>query len=340
MNDPHDLADHRQDVRIPDGESHPVSRSASLRTRRWLTVTVVLVAGAILAWRSVFVLDDTQLGWLSGGTCGRGVAVVDPGVHAKWPWQSLCRFSRQVQWREIGPAERRTAAGGSVMLTAAACWRLAPEGLAQRVRLAKGDDALAAEIASVVSVGLDAEVAQHPLTDFLAGADGPDGRQSSLQLGEPVRAGRGPWILERYGVELLDVSVTRVAIPHAVHARRQEEEAALRQAEVDRILLAAATQEAEIRTRAEKDAEQIRSDAREEIASIRSEARARATRLVDAARRPELDSLLKVIEGYRAAMDKDTALVLEGGREFFRLIEKESATGPTAHSRPALPDSP
>jgi hypothetical protein len=50
-------------------------------------------------------------------------------------------------------------------------------------------------------------------------------------------------------------------------------------------------------------------------------------------RRPELESLLKAIEGYRAAMDKDTTLVLEGGREFFRLIESASA----AQRRPGLP---
>jgi len=321
----------RADFRPPD---QPPAR----RMRRNAGLALLLIALGLFAWRSLYVLDDTELGWLSGGIRGTGVAVVRPGVHLKWPWQSVSRFSRQVRWQEIGPTERSTRVGGPIILTATVCWRIAPEGLAHRVQLSLDDDALRAQIANILSEGLDREVAQHPLAQFL-GDDAATSLPADLCLGESVRAGRAPWLLERFGLELMEVSVTRVALPAAVQAHRQQEKAARCQAEAERIALAATEQNAEQRAKAEKDAELLKTKAQADAASTRAEGRARADQLLARARRPELASLLKVIEVYRASMDKDSTLVLEGGREFFRLIDSASAAepAPAAQSRPALP---
>lgn len=318
------------------------------RRRRWLLAVLLALGGLAFGLRCVYVLDDNQLAWVHGGLRGQGKAVATGGLHLKWPWQKVHRFNQQMHWRELQPVVRTLPTGETIRLSATAVWQTAPDGLRLRVELPYDDETLAALLSAVITEGLDRTLAQCPLDALVGVADDPASYAATVCLGEAVKAERAPWILEHYGLKLLDVSVSRLVIPTSVRTHRELELAAQRKVEADQLLLkrkteadeimhAAAQRVAEIRTRAQQEAEQIKREANEEAATIRVQGKARATRFVAEARRPGLESLLKAVEGYRALMDKDTTLVVEGGREFFRLLESLPITARTnaAQTRPA-----
>lgn len=74
-------------------------------------------------------------------------------------------------------------------------------------------------------------------------------------------------------------------------------------------------------------AAEIRLLAGRRVSQIRLEMRTQAARLIEAAESidPELAALMRTLDEYRSGSDEHTTLVLEGGREFFRLLEQETA---------------
>jgi modulator of FtsH protease HflC len=131
-------------------------------------------------------------------------------------------------------------------------------------------------------------------------------------------------LLSRYGVELVELNIVRLGVAGAAQARLFRGTVATKGLETARILYQANLEAGKIHEQADAEATRMQVEAIEQAAAIQADALIEADRIVRPveARDPELAGLVRAVNSYRAAMDADTTLILEGGNEFFRLLER------------------
>jgi membrane protease subunit HflC len=286
-----------------------------MMTRR-LIVVILVAAAAVVLWRSVFVVDQSEVALLTrfGQLEPTGYGA---GAHLKWPLDELHRFDTRLitrsylgesflskdqkplsvdfclRWRLSDPAKLYAANGGDEEATAA---RMV-EPVREQIRSALADASLTADVAD----GHAAEATLH--SDTL--------RNVTQQL----------------GVELVDVQLQHIELPSdeldAVYQRMQQS-LNIRAGQVRSQGVADADK---IRSDADRRRADILADATREAQHIRGEADATASATYAHAysANPEFAAFTRSLAAYRSSLGKEgDILVISPEGEFFKYLHSAS----------------
>jgi len=281
-----------------------------------LAVTFAILLAALLLWRSVFIVDESEVALLTrfGQLLPTAYAA---GAHFKSPLAEVHKFDRRLITRSYLGESFLTKDQKSLTVDFYLRWRLLD---AARLFAANGgdEDATAARMAELVRERIRAALAAAPLatditdTQLAAGALHTDLLRTSA---------------EQLGVALVDVQLQRIDLPeemaNAVYQRMQQG------------LLAQAQQ---LRAQGSADADKIRSDAEHRRAEILADATREAQRVrgeADAAAsatyaraygaNPEFAAFTRSLQAYRNSLGREgDILVISPQGEFFKYLHSAS----------------
>lgn len=284
------------------GSCVPTVRRAITRLCLGSLTGVVLLA-AMIAWGSVFVVDETEIAVFRVRGHAGGSAVVRAGLCAKWPWQTVQRVDRRVRVFDLDSREKRTQDHESVVVRPCVCWRVANDG-AERFLRSVGNDAVAEPLlADLVWSVLDRELAQRPLTDWLnpIGDREPAGEPPELAILARVTAICRSEAFSRLGIDLLDVQLRQFSPPERLREDLLRLMAADDARRIGRSCLAVDFERHRLTVDALREVDRILSEAEDRAARIRADGRREALRLEGEARaiNAALTDYMLQLNGYR-----------------------------------------
>jgi membrane protease subunit HflC len=292
---------------------------------------------AVAALRSVVIVDQTESMMIT--EFGRPVRPIErPGLHFKWPYQSVRSFDRRLQLDTPPAREMLTRDKKNLDIAWHSSWRIADVDRFQRtVRTLPDARARLEDLAASV---IAAELGTHELGALVAVSD----RSALGAMMSSVRDRIAEQALREYGLAVVDVRLGRLNYPEEVRS------AVFEQIKSERQRVAAATraegesQARMIRSAADRERSALIARAEADAARLLGEGEAEATRIANLAHGadPAFYQFQKTLETYRAALDARTTLVLSGDSSFLRLLSQgvpdPAAKGPGT-AKPPRPDT-
>ena len=333
---------------MSDTETQDLDKTSRSVPRAVVRLVVAGIGLGLVAWLSTAIVfvDETEVVLLE--RLGKVVAVLDRpddrGLNVKLPWPlgTARRFDRRTQLfdplgREVFTRDRK-----NVTIDAYVCWKIAEPASdaelldrpAVRFFRALGTNETAeARLETRVRSSLASRVAMVELGDLLSVSDSEsppkDSTEMSLdlvsqQLLDDVR--RRPdeesSVLERLGIEIVDVRIKRINFPRgnqqAVFERMKSE----RQKIAGRYRSAGLAQNAVIRSQADRQYNEIISRAEAEAERIRGTGEAEALAVLNEAhaRDPEFYQTLRTLDSYKSIINEKTTLVLSASSSLLKLL--------------------
>lgn len=302
----------------------------------------------LIAWLSTAIVfvDETEVVLLE--RLGTVAAVLDRpndrGLNVKLPWPlgTARRFDRRTQLfdplgREVFTRDRK-----NVTVDAYVCWKIAKPrsdaNLLDRpaVRFFRSlgtNETAQARLETRVRSSLASRIAKVELSDLLSvpNPESPPvtGTEMSLdalsrQLLDDVRQrpDEDQSVLDRLGIEIVDVRIKRINFPRgnqqAVFERMKSE----RQKIAGRYRSAGLAQNAVIRSQADRQYNEIISRAEAEAERIRGTAEAEALAVLNEAhaRDPKFYRTLRTLDSYKKIINNKTTLVLSASSSLLKLL--------------------
>jgi modulator of FtsH protease HflC len=223
-----------------------------MKFMRWIVAAGIILV-AIIFVSSVFTVNEReQVLVLQFGE--PKLAVKTPGLHFKWPWESVARFDKRVLDYDARAVEVPTRDQKQVVVDSYTRYRIEnPLLFFQRVRNEVG---MNQQLDSIVDTELRAEFGKVEMGTILS-------PQRGVLMGQVAKrvAAQG----QNYGIRVLDVRIKRVDLP------QENSEAIFRRMKTQR------EQEARrIRAEGQKEAQRIRADADKQVRVITAEANKRS----------------------------------------------------------------
>ena len=325
------------------------SDNAARPVPRAIVRVVIAALGLLVAiWLSsaIVFVDETEVVLLE--RLGTVVAVLDRpddrGLNVKLPWPlgTARRFDRRTQLfdplgREVFTRDRK-----NVTVDAYVCWKIAePQPDADLLdrpairffRSLGTNETAQARLETRVRSSLASRIATVELGELLSvpNPESPPvaGTEMSLdaisgQLLDDVRQrpDEEQSVLERLGIEIVDVRIKRINFPRgnqqAVFERMKSE----RQKIAGRYRSAGLAQNAVIRSQADRQYNEIISRAEAEAERIRGTAEADALKVLNEAhaRDPEFYRTLRTLDSYKTIINNKTTLVLSASSSLLKLL--------------------
>jgi membrane protease subunit HflC len=281
----------------------------------------VLAVALGLVWASTYTVSETDLVIVT--LFGRPTrSIADPGLHAKWPFESILRFDRRLIVYDPGSSEFLTKDKKNLVLGSAVCWRISdPTRFLQTVGDAAGAEM---RLHDLVWATLAADIGRMDLSELLSVEPG---RARVQALGDQVRTAATVETERRFGIVVVDLQLKRINFPEqnrfAVYARMR--------AERERIAkeYRAQGEEQAIRIRAEADRErsQLLAEAYRDAEKLKGEGDAEAARVYGQAygRNPQFYKFLRTLESYKKILNEKTSIILSGDSELLKLLTQGKA---------------
>ena len=346
------------------------SRGVGGLLKRLLAASGVLLLGALL-WSCFVIVDETEYVIVErfgeireGGVYDRPQ---DRGLHLKLPWpiETVRRFDRRLQIFDSPPREMHTSKRRNVVVDTYVCWRIAdPETGESRtvserpvVRFFRslGDKQVAeSRLDTRVRTILGAEMGKVELAELLSVVDseagpvrGEDGKLARLseEIQQLVvkQPGEAQSLLERFGIEVVDVRIKRLNLPsgnrQAVYDRMRSE----RRKDADRYRTEGLAQKQKIESQANRQYEAILARARADAERIRGDGEARAIEILNEAHAqdPRFYQVMRTLDTYRKILNEKTTLVLSADSNLLKLLtdgiepDEESSPPPKPKTAPS-----
>lgn len=241
------------------------------------------------------------------------------GLHWKWPVAEEVRFfDSRIVTLDAAPQRYLTEEKKSLEVDSFVKWRI--NDTLKYYLTVGGDEARAnTRLSQLVDDGLRSEFGKRPLKDVVSG--------DRREIMEILRVNTAK-AASRFGIEVIDVRLQRVDLPHDVSEsvyRRMEAE----RARIAKELRAQGAEAAEkIRADAERQRDILLAEAYRDAQRIRGEGDARATAIYARAlkRNPEFYRLYRSLDAYKASFkDKNDVMVIDPSSEFFKYLKNPTA---------------
>lgn len=311
-------------------------------TTKNITLLIILGAalllGLLVVLDAVYVVSETDQVIITQFGEPKGGAVTTAGMHFKAPFIQKAHVfdKRWLQW-DGDPNQIPTKDKKYIWIDTYCRWRISnPLVFFQRVRDERGahsrlDDIVDGETRNTIANYDLIEIIRSSNRDFELTEDA-----ALLDFSEVVgKIGTGrdklsKIILENaakitleFGVELKDVQVKRVNYVEEVQRKVFDRMIAERKRIAAKYRSEGDGKSAEISGQKERELKRIVSEAYRKAQEIKGKADAEATKIYAQAYTldPEFYQFLKTLETYRAALEKDTWLILSTDSEFFKYLK-------------------
>ena len=234
--------------------------------------------------------------------------VLTPGLHVKWPWETVLRFDKRNIDLNANEEEVTAADQERLVVNAFVRYRIIDPRQFYRTL---GQESVATErLESIINAALREEVGRSNSEDVIAG--------KRAQIMAAIRAKVARQVAASdLGVQIIDVRIKRADLPPANE-----------QAVFERMQTARKQEAAQLRAVGEQRRREIVATAYEEAEKIRGDADAQRAQLFASSfgRDPGFASFYRSMQAYEAALGKgDTTLVLSPDSAFFKYFEKGPA---------------
>ena len=287
------------------------------RYRKYYPAALAVVA-IVFLWTTFFSVRETEFVLIT--QFGRPVrTITEPGLRAKWFFQTSIFFDRRLRVYNPRPSEFLTRDKKNIVIENYVAWRIEdPQRFVQTV-----GDPIAAEMRlhDIIWSGLSAALGTHDLDSIVSVS--ADKLQAAHML-DDLTALTDRAALEQYGINVVDVRIKRLNLPEqnkqSVYARmRAERERIARQYRAE-----GEEQALSIRADADRQREEILSVAYKQAETTKGEGDAESTRIYGQAysRNPKLYKLLRTLEAYKKILDDKTTAILSSDSELLKILTR------------------
>ncbi len=302
---------------------------------RWIKrILIGLLVGALFAvMRSVVIVDQTESVMIT--EFGRPVRPIErPGLHFKWPYQSARAFDRRLQLDTPSAREMLTKDKKNLEVAWYVSWRIVEVDKFLRTVRTLADARMRLE--DMAASVLAAELGGRELGALVTVSD----RSALGAMMGSVKGRIGEQALAEYGLEIVDVRLTRLNYPEEVRSAVFEQIRSERQRVAATTRAEGESQARVIRSAADRDRSALIAKAEADAARLIGAGEAEAARIANEAHAadPAFYQFQKTLETYRAALDARTTLVLSADSNFLRLLS-QGVPDPAARPKPAKPNS-
>ncbi len=286
----------------------------SWRRLRPILALFAVFALVILAF-SIVKVDQTEAVLVAD--FGRPVRVIDrPGLHAKWPWQTVERFDNRLQLDSSAVRAVMTRDNRALDLAWFLTWKV--DNVDRFVRALGSRVEASARLEDLTASVVASKVARYELPDLIkvGGVSVVETLMNEVTVRVAEQAAKD------YGLKVVDVRLRRLNFPEDVRPAIYE------QIRGDRKRIAAAlraegeSQARSIRGAADLERSKTLASAEADAAKILGEGEAQAARIGNAAYSadPTFYQFLKTLDVYRKALGNRTTLVLSADSPFLKLL--------------------
>jgi membrane protease subunit HflC len=283
---------------------------------------IVLAVAALIASMSTFVVDQREQALVL--QFGKPISVIkEPGLHFKWPWQSVSDFDNRLLFSDTVPNEVITMDKKALLVDNYTRWRIVDPLRVYQV--AGTQSGVEARMEDVVRGKMREVLGQNTMTQIVTGGQSANLRNELMrEITNEANAG-----VKDLGIQVVDVRIKRVDLP------KENSDAVFKrmQAERQRIAMQYRSEgeelAREIRAEADKKRKVILADAYEKAQIIRGKADAQATLIYAKAHKqdPQFYAFMRSLQAYRDSIGKGTRLVITPDSEFFRFFEHSGVSG-------------
>ena len=280
------------------------------------TRTTALLFGAIglvlLAWASLFQVSETELAIRT--EFGKIVtADYEPGLHLKWPWDSVHRFEHRIITHPFPGETFLTSENKALLVDFYVKWRV--KDAAKYYTTTQGIEAnAAARLGDNVKDGIKGVVARRTLQEIVVAERAAFAGDMMSRANESVK---------ELGVELIDVRIQGIDLPDevsgSVYQRMQENFKAL----ANRLRAEGSAQKERIMAEADRQRTELLADAQRDALKLRGEGDGQAARIYAQAygKNPEFYDFYRSLQAYRSALARDgDVMVVSPDGEFFKYL--------------------
>ena len=274
-------------------------------------------AGLLLfAWLTFFPVRETEFVFVT--QFGEPLyTVTDPGLHAKWFFQTATYFDRRLRIYNPRPSEFLTRDKKNLVIESYVAWKIQdPKRFVETVGDAPGAEM---RLHDIVWSGLAAALGMRDLETIVSTNTGAVQASSML---DRLTSLTDRAALAQYGIDVVDVRIRRLNLPEqnkqSVYARmRAERERIAKQYRAE-----GEEQALSIRADADRQKEEILSLAYKQAEQLKGEGDAASTRTYSQAysKNPRFYKLLRTLETYKKVLDDKTTAILSTDSELLKIF--------------------
>ena len=272
-----------------------------------------LLALVVLSWISLFQVSENEVAIRS--QFGKILkSDYDPGLHVKWPWDTVQRFERRIITHSYQGETFLTSENKALTVDFYVKWRV--KDVAKYYTTTRGIEADAAlRLGDNVKDGIKGVVARRTLQEIVIA-------ERAAFTGDMLS--RANATVQELGVELVDVRIQRIDLPDevsgSVYQRMEQNFKALG----NRLRAEGSAEKERIRAEADRKRTELLATAQRDSQKLRGEGDALAGRIYAQAysKSPEFYSFYRSLQAYRnsLARDGDVWVVAPEG-DFFKYLQ-------------------
>ncbi len=290
-------------------------------TQKKKILAAAIAGGLVLVYLTFYTTRETELALIT--QFGRPVrTVVNAGLHAKWPFQSMLRFDRRLRVYNPRPSEFLTRDKKNLVIENYVAWRIEdPDRFVKGV----GDTASAEmRLHDIIWSGLSAAVGTLDLESLVSASGNKVQAAAMLDM---LTTHADLAALAQYGIRVVDVRIKRLNLPE----QNKQSVFARMRAERERIAMQYRAEGEEqalvIRAAADREKEEILSAAYKDAEKIRGEGDAEATRNYGQAysKNPRFYKLVRTLESYKKVLDDKTTIILNSDSALLKVLTQGEA---------------
>lgn len=294
---------------------------------RIIALVVAIVVVAFIASSTVFVVDPRHAVVLSARD-GAAPSLVGPGLHVKLPppLQMATAIDIRIQTLDAGdPQSYPTSSQQEVLVSPVVKYRIA-DALKYYGETGGAPRDAADRLAAALKGALGGALAKRGLDDAIAGQ-----RAIADEVKTALRAEAS-----RYGVEVVDVRLTRVDLPAAQADAAYQRMSAAQQQLADHVRAEGAAQAEQIKADAGREQQAVLANAYRSAQTIKGEGDAKAAAIAADAfgRDPNFYQFYASLQAYRNSFKPNDIIVVDPDSEFFRFMRSPTGGAPTPAPAP------
>ncbi len=283
----------------------------------WRRAALGILAAVLVIRSCFFAVDVTETAVVT--QFGNPVKVVlEPGLKLKAPFiHQVRKFDARLQVFEPPQGEYLTQDKKNVVVTSFAVWRIADP--LHYFRALPTDAAARSQLTDVISSELGASLGSVPF-DQLVSVQSENRRLEEMVAG--VEGTLAAIAREKYGIEVVDFDVKRLAFPEQNRRSVFDRMRAERERIARRYRSEGEEEARKIRAQADREEASILAEAYKESEVLRGEGEAQATRIYGEAiaKDPQFYEFTRTLEAYRKFLDDKTTLILPADSELMKLL--------------------
>lgn len=281
-------------------------------------VLAIAVLAALGAFMCLFTVNETEFAIRTefGAIVGTHYS---PGLHGKWPWDSVIKFDRRILSQSYTGETFLTNDGRGLIVDFYIKWRVKEPAL-YFISTGGREDLAGERLAEIVKDGLKGVMAQRTLQEIVSA-------ERAAVTGQmfPLASRNA----EGLGAELVDVRVQRIDLPDEVAARVYESMKQSFAKTASRLRAEGTSASAGIRADAERQRTIILADAERDALRVRGEGDAAAAQIYARAysKSPEFYAFYRSLQAYERSLGKDgDLLVVTPDGDFFKYLKEPAKT--------------